>query len=62
MNKITQKFDSTKKFVIKHKTALAVSATALAGLALHVRVVNGYNDFLDENNLREKFNAPAEEN
>ncbi|MFL6416815.1 MAG: hypothetical protein ACJ74Y_14220 [Bryobacteraceae bacterium] len=62
MNRIVQKAaSSTKKFVIKHKTALAVTATAALGLALNKSALKAHDDFLKEHDLYEEFYTPSDE-
>lgn len=46
---------STRNFVVKHKTAIAVAATAATCIAVHVAVVKDYNEFLKEHNLFDKY-------
>jgi hypothetical protein len=62
MNKIAT---STKNFVAKHKTALAVVATATvtltAAVALTVRNASITNEFLKKHDLYDEFYAMDEE-
>jgi hypothetical protein len=51
----------TKKFVARHKTALAVTATATIALVVHTKVVGQHNDFLKEHGLLEKFYITEED-
>lgn len=60
MNRIKQTTAATKKFVAKHKTKLAVAATATGALYLHCKVVGQHNDFLREHGLHELFYHPEE--
>lgn len=48
----------TKKFVARHKTALAVTATAAIAVVVHTKVVGQHNDFLKEHGLYETFYTP----
>jgi len=45
----------SKNFVVKHKTAVAVAATAAAGLALVYRNQKLFNEFLTEKGLMEEY-------
>lgn len=42
---------ATKKFVSKHRVAIAVTITASAALALQMRTAREFNTFLKEQNL-----------
>jgi len=56
MNNVIEKATaSTKKFVVKHKTKLAVAATATVALVLHTQVVSQHNDFLEKHGLMDEF-------
>lgn len=49
---------STKKFVVNHKVAIAITATAVTCLALNKRNINMYDKFLKEHGLLDKFYTP----
>lgn len=57
---MNEKIASAKNFVARHKTALAVAATATVALVLHVKVVNQHNDFLAEHGLLDAFYTPED--
>lgn len=48
---------STKKFVVKHKVAIAVTGTAVICLSLNRLALAQHNDFLKEHDLYEAFYA-----
>lgn len=45
----------TKNFVADHKVGIAITVTALAGLALNKRTANVYDEFLKEHDLYDAF-------
>lgn len=49
---------STKKFVARHKTAIAVTATAAICLTLNRVALKQHDDFLKEHDLYETFYNP----
>jgi signal transduction histidine kinase len=51
---------AAKNFVVAHKTALAVTATAVTCLALNKRAMRMHDEFLKEKGLFEEFYAPEE--
>jgi len=55
MNNIKKYVVSTKNTVVRHKTTIAVLATAAAGVALNRRTVRQYNTFLEEKGLLDEF-------
>lgn len=62
MNRAKLAFARTNKFVSDHRVAIAVTVTAAATTAVLMKVRNAdiarLNEFLDEHDLLEKFNAP----
>lgn len=46
---------ATKKFVRRHKTAIAVASTAAVSLALHVVAAKEFNNFLREHDLYDAY-------
>jgi len=52
---MSEKLASAKKFVAKHKVALAVTTTAVICLALNRTALAQHNDFLKEHDLYEEF-------
>lgn len=57
---MNKKLTSAKNFVVKHKVALAVTATAVTCLALNKRNINLYDEFLKEHGLFEAFHNTPE--
>jgi hypothetical protein len=55
------KIRTTKNFVSKHKTALAVGATAGVCLAIHMDRVRAFNEFLTEHELFDTFYIPLDQ-
>lgn len=51
---------ATKKFVAKHKVALAVTATATICIAVQIKAANNWNNFLRAEGLFDKFYATTE--
>lgn len=59
MKNLTKKtFVSTKKFVYKHKIAIAFVAGATAGLAINRRSIRDWNAFLEERGLTAEYYTP----
>lgn len=58
MNRIEKATASTKNFVVRHKTAVAVTATVLVLQACNRAALNQHNEFLKEHDLYEKFYTP----
>jgi hypothetical protein len=58
---IVSKVYHTKNFLGRHKVALAVASTATVTLWMHKRVVDQYNEFLDERGLLEEYWNPIDE-
>jgi hypothetical protein len=50
-----EKIASVKKFVVAHKTALAVTATAVISYSIHHAAIKDHNDFLAEHGLLNEF-------
>jgi hypothetical protein len=59
MNKVQQTAAAAKKFVVRHKTAVAV-ATASVCVALNRVALKQHNDFLKEHDLYDEFYASEE--
>jgi len=49
------KYTSAKKFVAKHKVAIAITGTAAVCLYLNRLALTQHNDFLKEHDLYEAF-------
>ncbi len=58
---MNKKLTSAKKFVTKHKIAIAVTGTAVICTALHINTVNHWNDFLKEHDLLDVYYALEDE-
>jgi hypothetical protein len=58
MNRIHQTAVSTKNFVVRHKTAVAVAATVLVLQAANRKALNQHDEFLKEHDLYEQFYTP----
>lgn len=56
--KLAKAVVSTQEFVVRHKTKIAVAATAATCIAIHVTVIKQHNDFLKEHDLFEKYYNP----
>ena len=61
MDKIAQTFDSAKKFVNRHKVAIAVTGTAASCLYLNRLALKQHNDFLKEHDLYDAFYLTEDE-
>jgi len=57
MNKIA----TAKKFVARHRVAIAVTATTIVLTAVHMKIVDNTNEFLREHDLFDEFYAMNEE-
>lgn len=55
---MNEKLATAKKFVVKHKTAIAVTVTAIAVNRFYATAINQHNDFLKEHGLYEQFYTP----
>lgn len=55
LESIKNPFISTKKFVIRHKVAIAVAGTAAFLLYMDVMLVSEHNEFLKEHDLIGEF-------
>lgn len=51
------KLVAAKEFATRHKIALAVTGTAVICTYLHIKTVEGWNEFLAENNLLDTYYA-----
>lgn len=60
MNKLRTNYRNFKKFVAKHKVAIAVTATAGSCLYLNRVALRQHDDFLKEKGLYEEFYNPDE--
>jgi hypothetical protein len=60
-NIATKAATSTKKFVIKHKTAITVVATSAVWYTINRAAVNQHDDFLKEHDLYEEFYTPSDD-
>jgi hypothetical protein len=61
METIKKAVDSTKKFVYKHRVAIAVTLTTAICLKLNQVALADHDDFLRDNDLYEKFYTPSDE-
>lgn len=61
MNPVKKTVVSTKNFVVRHKTAVAVATTVLVLQACNRRALDQHNEFLKEHDLYEEFYTPAED-
>ena len=50
-----KKTDSVKKFVAKHRVAIAVTATATLAAVAHIAIIKQHNDFLEEHDLLDEY-------
>lgn len=55
-----KKLIASKNFVVKHKTAIAVTTTAAACLVLNHMALKQHNEFLKEKGLYDEFYTPEE--
>lgn len=58
MNEIPATTTHIRDFIEKHKTKLAVAATATLCLAIHRRSLKQHEDFMEERGLLEEFYTP----
>lgn len=49
---------ATKQFVVRHKVAIAVTATSIAWIAVNRKALEQHNAFLKSEGLYEKFYTP----
>lgn len=61
MNEETTKSHPVKKFVKKHKVAIAVTVTALTCLTLNRLALRQHDNFLKERGLYDEFYTPDAE-
>lgn len=61
LDTVKQKARSTKKFVVKHKVAIAVVTTSTFWLWWMANVAEQHNDFLKEHGLYDEFYNTFEE-
>lgn len=52
---------SAKKFVVAHKTAIAVAATSTLLVVVHINIIKQHNDFLEEHDLLDTFYTSLED-
>jgi hypothetical protein len=55
---MTKTLATTKNFVARHKTAVAVVATATVAYVIHSKALDQHNEFLKEHGLFEQFYTP----
>ena len=55
MKKFTEKVTSTKNFVVRHKTAFAVTGTAAVLITLNRVAIRDYTAFIAEKGLTEEY-------
>lgn len=60
MNQIKKVAATTKKFVVDHKVAIAVTLTTLTCLKLNRIALHDHDNFLREHNLYETFYTPQD--
>jgi hypothetical protein len=58
MNNVKKTVVSTKNFVVRHKTAVAVATTVLVLQACNRKALNQHDEFLKEHGLFNEFYAP----
>lgn len=59
--KIEEKLAPVKKFVVKHKTAIAVIGTAVTCLAINRLALKQHDDFLMKKGLYDEYYTPEDE-
>lgn len=55
MDNVKNALSKTKNFVVQHKTAIAVAATATAAVVIIRRNQKLFNEFLDEKGLMDEY-------
>lgn len=58
MNAVKQTAVSTKNFVVRHKTAVAVATTITVMTIINRKSLEQHNEFLKEHGLYEAFHTP----
>jgi len=58
--KLSSTKDRTADFCRRHRTAITITATALVCLKVHNSAVEGWNEFLEEHDLTDKFYLPED--
>jgi hypothetical protein len=58
MNNVKKTVVSTKNFVVRHKTAVAVATTVLVLQACNRKALNQHDEFLKEHGLFNEFYTP----
>jgi hypothetical protein len=58
MNRVKQTAVSTKNFVVRHKTAVAVATTVLVLQACNRKALDQHDQFLKEHDLYNEFYTP----
>lgn len=58
---MNKKIDSVKKFVSKHRVAIAVGATIAVTTTAHIMIVKQFNDFLTEKDLIDEYYMTEED-
>lgn len=61
MNPVKKAAVSTKDFVVRHKTAVAVAATATVLTIINQKAIGQHNEFLKEHGLYDEFYFAPEE-
>lgn len=52
---MNKKIDSVKKFVSKHRVAIAIGGTIAVTTTAHILIVKQFNDFLAEKDLIDEY-------
>lgn len=58
--KLSSSVDRTADFCRRHRTVITIAATAVVCYKVHASAVEGWNEFLEENDLTDKFYLPGE--
>lgn len=59
-NTMEEKFESVKKFIQRHKVAIAITTTATAFMVLQYKTAQHWNNFLIEEGLFDKYYSEEE--
>jgi hypothetical protein len=60
MNPVKKTVVSTKNFVVRHKTVVAVAVTATVLTAINRKALNEHDEFLKEHGLFEEYYTPED--
>jgi hypothetical protein len=60
MNAVKKTAVSTKNFVVRHKTVVAVAVTATVLTAINHKALDQHNEFLKEHDLYDAFHTPED--